>query len=307
MHCVYIVYKQVNKIFVSQFKRPRMLILGCGDIGKRIINEKPNFWRFFYTNTNNLNLDNKLEDNNCYLKLKLQKLAKLSKYNIYTIAPQNHNDGTSTIDQRIQKTTQFLLYLKMRKAKLIYISTTGVYGAHDCANLVHEYSVLNTQNNRSKRRIYAEQYLRKTKLNISIARVPGIYTKQKAFAMYGDNTSEPKLILNQQDDVYTNHIHADDLARCLSLMLFKAKNQRIINIVDNSRIKSGDYNELIANKLNLPSYLIPQRVSKQQLMLSTSAYRMSFLNESKIVSNLRLIHELQFTFRYADVYVGLGE
>ena len=43
-----------------------------------------------------------------------------------------------------------------------------------------------------------------------------------------------------EDDVYTNHIHADDLARALVAALWRGRPQRVYNAVDDTELKMGD-------------------------------------------------------------------
>ena len=61
------------------------------------------------------------------------------------------------------------------------------------------------------------------------------------------------------DDVYTNHIHADDLARACVAALWRGKPQRVYNASDDSELKMGDYFDLAADLYGLPR---PPRVPR---------------------------------------------
>ena len=98
---------------------------------------------------------------------------------------------------------------------LVYVSTSGVYG--DCAgDWVAESRPVAPATPRALRRVNAERALRhlgRAGLRLSILRVPGIYAPDRA-----GGTPEARLrrgtpVLAAPDDVYTNHIHADDLAK----------------------------------------------------------------------------------------------
>ncbi len=43
-----------------------------------------------------------------------------------------------------------------------------------------------------------------------------------------------------EDDVHTNHIHAEDLARLSLAVLFQGRANRLYNAVDDSGLKMGD-------------------------------------------------------------------
>ena len=130
---------------------------------------------------------------------------------------------------------------------LVYASTSGVYG--DCAGeWVAESRPVAPATARAQRRVNAEgavRHLGRAGVRVSILRVPGIYAPDRA-----GGTPEARLrrgtpVLAQQDDVYTNHIHADDLARACVAALWRGRPQRAYNVADDSQLKMGDRKSVV--------------------------------------------------------------
>jgi dTDP-4-dehydrorhamnose reductase len=113
--------------------------------------------------------------------------------------------------------------------------------------------------------------------------------------------NKPALI--QRDDVYTNHIHAEDLARISFISLFRGKPARTTNTVDDSRIKMADYFDEVAKAFNLPK---APRISKNEMKLFTtekkiSSMMASFFQESRLLKNERLKNELKIFLDFPNV------
>ena len=222
--------KTENKIFSDKFGtsrlgRPRLLILGCGDVGMRLLPLLRERFRVFAVTTQS----NKQEIlrvagaipvlANLDEPATLARLARLAKNIIHLAPPQA--DGS--IDQRTRNLTAIL----PDHATLVYVSTSGVYG--DCGGeLINETRTVRPRNPRATRRVDAEQVLRKwakrTQSRLSILRVPGIYAADR-LPLERLNKGLPALVA--EEDVYTNHIHADDLARIIAAALFHAQSGRI--------------------------------------------------------------------------------
>ena len=105
------------------------------------------------------------------------------------------------------------------------------------------------------------------------------------------------------DDVYTNHIHAEDLARICFISLFKGKPTRITNTVDDSKIKMGDYFDEVAKAFNLPK---APRISIKEMNLlakekKISSMMASFFKESRLLKNERLKNELNISLKFPNV------
>ena len=181
---------------------------------------------------------------------------------------------------------------------LVYIGTTGEYG--NCAGaLISETHPLRPQSVRAVRRQAAEQLLRdwgrRTGVAVSILRVPGIYALDR-LPLERLRNATPALLGGE--DVYTNHVHADDLARIIAGSLQRMRPERTYNCVDNSDLKMGDYLDLVADRVGLPR---PPRISLQEAEKKLPTALMSFLRESRRVDNRRLKEELGVRLCYPTV------
>ncbi len=202
------------------------------------------------------------------------------------------NEGTT--DPR----TAHLLYALARRGKpgaLVYISTSGVYG--DCGgSWVNETRAVAPVNGRAVRRVDAERQLRawgeKQGVQVSILRAPGIYAADR-LPLERIRRGTPALIA--PDDSYTNHIHADDLARLAWVALFRGRSQRIYHAVDAHPLKMGDWFDSCADAFELPR---PPRVSRAEAEKVLSEALLSFLRESRQLSNVRTMRELRLKYRY---------
>jgi nucleoside-diphosphate-sugar epimerase len=109
-------------------------------------------------------------------------------------------------------------------------------------------------------------------------------------------------VLRTEDDVFTNHIHADDLARACALALWRARPQRNINVSDDSDLKMGDYVDFAADLYGLPR---PPRVSREVANSELPPMLLSFMGESRRLHNARMKRELGLRLRYPTVREGL--
>ena len=104
------------------------------------------------------------------------------------------------------------------------------------------------------------------------------------------------------DDVYTNHIHADDLARAVVAALWRGKPQRVVNASDDSELKMGDYFDLAADLYGLPR---PPRIGRDQAREQLAPTLLSFMSESRRLLNGRLKRELRLRLDHATPATGL--
>ncbi len=192
----------------------------------------------------------------------------------------------------------------MLPQRLVYISTTGVYG--DCGgDLIDETRNVQPNTDRAIRRVHAESLLRqwgvRTGVKISILRAPGIYASDR-LPIERLHKGTPALIA--ADDVFTNHIHADDLARAALVAIMRALHNRVYNVVDDSDMKMGDYFDAVADHFKLAR---APRVSREAASGVISAPMLSFMSESRRIGNQRLKRELRFRFNYPTVADFLKE
>jgi nucleoside-diphosphate-sugar epimerase len=189
-----------------------------------------------------------------------------------------------------------------RPGRLVYVSTSGVYG--DCGGgVAAETRPARPLTARARRRMDAETVLRRfgreTGARVSILRAPGIYAADRLpIERLRRALPSPRA----EEDVFTNHIHADDLARAACAALRRGRANRVYNAADDSRLKLGDYLDLVADRLNLPR---PPRATRREAEAALDPARASFLSESRRLDNRRLRRELGLRLRYPSVEVGL--
>jgi len=182
--------------------------------------------------------------------------------------------------------------------QLVYISTSGVYG--DCIGArVSETQPVNPQSEQARRRVDAELQIRRwarcNGVRASILRVPGIYAVER-LPLERIRASLPAIVA--EEDSYTNHIHADDLARIIVATLRNGESNRIYHASDDGEMKMGDYLDAVADAY--PLRRLPRITrAKAQRMLPDSL--LSFLNESRRLRNERMKRELKVKLRYPTV------
>jgi nucleoside-diphosphate-sugar epimerase len=203
-------------------------------------------------------------------------------------------------DVRTRKLTAIL----PEGARLVYVSTSGVYG--DCGGaLVDETRSVAPKNARAGRRVDAERVLRawaaRTASSVAILRVPGIYAADR---LPLKRLHEGTPALRAEDDVYTNHIQADDLARIVMLALFRGLPGRVYHAADDTRLKMGDYFDAVADAYGLAR---PPRLAREDLRAAVSPMLLSFMSESRRLDNTRMRRELGVRLRYPDVQHALVE
>jgi len=225
-------------------------------------------------------------------KRSLTRIAGLTDTVLHFAPPP----GAGETDTR----TRHLLAVLARHGvqRLIYISTSGVYG--DCAgSWIDETRTPHPVNARALRRVDAEQqvrqFARQTGARVSILRVPGIYAAER---LPIERLHRGTPVLCAEDDVYTNHIHADDLARIAVAALYRGASCRVYHASDDSELKMGAYFAQVAVAYDLP---IPVVISREQALARLSAIQMSFMSESRRMLNQRMKRELRVRLRYATV------
>lgn len=188
--------------------------------------------------------------------------------------------------------------------RLLYISTSGVYG--DCRGaLVPETRRVSPETGRARRRVDAERRLRafqrRNGVSVSILRVPGIYAAER-LPLARIEAGTPALLADE--DSFSNHVHADDLARICVTALRKGRPGRVYHAVDESALKMGDYFDVVADAFNLPR---PPRVTRRVARTQLPPELLSFMRESRRLSGTRLKKELGVRLRYPTVRSALAE
>ncbi|MBV8037570.1 NAD-dependent epimerase/dehydratase family protein [Roseateles sp.] len=284
---------------------PRLLIIGCGDVGLRVLKLLAGRWRVFALTSSPeraaalrqagaVPLSGNLDE-----PATLVRLAGLADFVLHLAPPAPSGDA----DPR----TRHLLAALSRKppAALVYASTTGVYG--DCgAALIDETRAPSPATDRARRRVDAEAQLRafgrRHGTRIGLLRIPGIYARDREGGHPRERLARGTPVLRREDDVFTNHIHADDLARACLLALLRVRPQRVVNVCDDSQLLMGDYFDLAADLGALPR---PARITRAEAAECMSAMQLSFWSESRRLRNDRLKRELRLRLRYPTPRDGL--
>jgi nucleoside-diphosphate-sugar epimerase len=189
--------------------------------------------------------------------------------------------------------------------RLVYASTTGVYG--DCGGArFDETRTVAPASDRARRRVDAERRVRRfgrdSGVAVTVLRIPGIYASDRPGGHPRERLARGTPVLAPEDDVYTNHIHADDLARACVAALVRGLPQRVIHASDDTELRMGEYFDLAASLCGLPR---PPRVSRADAAAVLSPMQLSFMAESRRLVNHRLKHELRLVLRHPTVAEGL--
>ena len=174
------------------------------------------------------------------------------------------------------------------------------------ANGCAETRPLQPRTPRAQRRVDAEaavrHFGRAAHVRASILRIPGIYAPDREGGTPRERLLKGTPVLQAQDDVYTNHIHADDLARACVAALWRGRPQRIYNVSDDTELKMGDYFDLAADLYGLPR---PPRVARSAAQDELPLMLLSFMSESRRLDNDRLKRELKVVLKHPTVASGL--
>ena len=284
--------------------RPRLLVVGCGDVGMRLLPLLRDRFRVFAVTSQPSRVAELRAAGATPVVANLDQPDSLARLKgladrVVHLAPPS-SDGLT--DRR----TRNLAAILPRHGSVVYVSTTGVYG--DCGGeLFDETRPVAPKNARAVRRVDAEQVLRRWALRsdarLAILRVPGIYADDR---LPVERLRQGTPALLPDDDPYTNHIHADDLAKIVALAVFRAAPQRVYHTVDDSDMKMGDYFDAVADAFGFPH---PPRLSRTQLVERVSPMLLSFMSESRRLQNERMKRELGVRLRWptvADLLASLG-
>ncbi len=366
-----------------RFRRQRLLIIGCGDIGQRVVQQLHHGWQVIGVARSDETLQ-KIHAAGA-LAMRADDAHRLAPWatHILHAAPPASRDGEVT-DRLTRGWLQALARARGQRAsttsrpgrthrlgarsaaallavpapapqapsrsrhapapRLVYLSTTGVYGDRGGA-FTRETDTLQPLTDRARRRVDAERQVRygihrpdgsnagsrraahphadsarpdsayrdgahvsgprhrrlqQPPLPALVLRVPGIYAADR---LPVERLRQQVPALVPADDVITNHIHADDLARIARTALLRGPRQRVINAVDDSQMTLGDYLDQVADRLGLPR---PPRHSRAELTRTLSEVRMSFMRESRRLDSRRLKRELRVRLQWPTVAAFLA-
>ncbi len=296
----------------ARFRRERVLIVGCGDVGQRVVRELGHGRRLqllALTSTPERRpglrqrgvrpLLGNLDD-----PKSLARLAGVATRVLHLAPPPSQDLADWRRDPRTRALLRALA-LRTHPATLVYGSTSGVYGDRQ-GQWVGEHAIVSPQTPRAWRRVDAEQQVhwfgRRHGVRTTVLRIPGIYAPDREGGTPRDRLLRGTPVLRPEDDVYTNHIHADDLARACARALWMARPQRNLHVSDDSDLRMGDYFDLAADLYGLPR---PPRIARDAASAELPLMLLSFMSESRRLRNDRIKHELRLRLRYPTVSDGL--
>ena len=285
-----------------------LLIIGCGDVGLRVAKLLRGRVRLLAltSRTDRLHL---LREHgvlpisgNLDQPDSLSRLAGLADAVLHLAPPPSNGER----DSRTRALLNALARRPGRLKRLVYGSTTGVYG--DCQGaLFDETRAVNPTTDRARRRADAERQVRLFGLTYgvgsTILRIPGIYASDRDGGQPQVRVARGMPVLVREEDIYTNHIHADDLARACVAALFRGRPGRAVHVCDDTDMRMGDYFDLVAELSGLAK---PPRITREQAAAQLSPVTLTFMSESRRLQNARLKRELRVCLRYATVREGLS-
>ena len=282
------------------------MIVGCGDVGLRVARALTGRVQLMAL-TSSIHRVPELRSQgiipligNLDVPTSLRRLAGLATRVVHLAPPPGEGRGDP-------RTRALVASLRLRSApaSLVYGSTSGVYG--DCkGEIAIEERATRATTTRAERRIDAESVVRwhgrVTGVRSAILRIPGIYAPDREGGTPLARLLKRTPVLQAADDVYTNHIHADDLTRACVAALWCGLPQRIYNVNDDTQLKMGDYFDLAADLYGLER---PPRVVRSEAETLLSPMLLSFMSESRRMDNTRMKRELKLVLRYPTVATGL--
>ncbi len=284
----------------------RVLLIGCGDIALRVAQRL----------RNRAHLIGLTRDRDDVRKLRAHGIVplfgdlddrrtlarvKTAPYAVLHFAPPP-SEGRD--DPRTRRLLAALAGARIIPRHIVYISTSGVYG--DCAGArVVETRPRRAQTPRARRRAAAEDRLRRFAaehgVTLSILRAPGIYAPTR---LPLDRLRHGTPALVPDDDVYTNHVHADDLAWAAIAALYRGRPNRAYNVSDDTEMKMGAWFDTVAEAFHLPH---PPRITWEAAEREIAPALLSFMGESRRLSNARLKRELRVVLRHPTPHAMLAE
>lgn len=279
-----------------------MLIVGCGDVGRRIAKRARDRGEAVYC------LVRRAEGAVALRAAGLEALA----LDLDAQSPQLHGDWdqaqvfylappppSGSADPRVQR---LLAALPAGPRRIVYISTTGVYG--DCAgDWVDEDRPVNPQVDRARRRHAAEQQLQDWRAaghgEVVILRVAGIYGPGKLPLA---RLEQRVPMIGEDEAPWTNRIHIDDLVTVCEAAMQRGRDGAVYNVSDGQPGNMRDYFDRVADLYGLPHAPL---ISLDQARATLSPGMLSYLGESRRLDNRRMRDELGVTLRYPDLASGL--
>ena len=215
---------------------------------------------------------------------------------IYSVPPASDQPG----DPRLAR---FLAMLPHPPVRIVYLSTTGVYGDRG-GECVDETTEPRPENARTERRLAAERLLAEwctgQGTTAVVLRVPGIYGPGR---LGTERLRSAMPVLREEDANPGNRIHVDDLATCCIAALSPDVPDGIYNVGDGDHRSGSWFTSEVARQAGLPP---PPAITMAEAQQTFSPMRLSFLRESRIVDTKKMREVLGVTPKYADPADGIA-
>jgi len=287
----------------AEFAPESVLIVGCGDIGRRVakrwqgtpvsglVRSTTSAGHLEQAGITPLQVD--LDDPDSL------KALPLADTLVYYFAPP---PATGITDPRMG---HFLAAIDPDHlpARIVYISTSGVYGDRG-GEVVNEDTPPNPQVDRARRRYDAEQQLRRFGqehgVAVVILRVGGIYGPGR---LPRKRLEDRVPIIHEHLAPSTNRIHAEDLAQICVAAARRGRADTIYNVSDGTDSNMTEYFNTVADFLKLPR---PPTIDWQEAERTISKGMLSYLRESRRMDNRRMREELGIELQYPTLEAGLA-
>lgn len=190
-----------------------------------------------------------------------------------------------------------------KPAKIVYMSATSVYSSGD-SGIVSEESPTSPDSAMGKRRLDAEaaflEYGADVSVPVVILRVSGIYGPGRLPLM---QISQGQPLLNEDESGPSNRIHADDLAAVCIAAAENGVDGEIFNVSDGNPSSMTSYFNACADALGLPRQ---PRVTLDEARQVMSPLMFSYVSQSRVVDNRRMLDRLNVKLRYVTLSEGLA-
>jgi nucleoside-diphosphate-sugar epimerase len=291
----------------ARFRRPTVLIVGCGDVGLRVVRLLRAHWRVLALTTSPARVAALraagamplVGDLDAPQTLRVSPGLADAVLHLVPPPPHGHTDP---------RTTHLLQRAGLQGARAAHRATrapTGVYG--DCGGArFDETRTPCPATDRARRASTAEARLRWygrafRALRHSPAH-PGIYAGDRAGGHPRERVARGTPVLATGDDVVHRTTSTPTTCARLRRALAARAPQRVVHASDDSELKMGDYFDLAADLAGLSR---PPRIARAQAERELPPTQLSFMSESRRLDNRRLKRELKVALRYPTVRRGL--
>jgi nucleoside-diphosphate-sugar epimerase len=214
---------------------------------------------------------------------------------VYTVPPGDGNDD----DPRLET---FLRALARPARRIVYLSTTGVYGDRR-GERVTEDDPVDPQTSRARRRAAAERQLEtwcgEHGTELVVLRVPGIYGPGRLGI---DRLRAREPMLAEADAGPGNRIHVDDLVGVCIRAAEPDAPAGVYNVGDGDHRSATAFSKAIAFELGIePGPEVDWPTAEDTF----SPMRLSFLKESRTIDTTKMTRQLDYAPRYADPTDGI--